>query len=172
MRSTLFILVGYPGSGKTTASRLIAELTGAEHIWTDHERHKLFAHPTHSEQESRELYNRLNTQTDQLLSQGKSVIFDTSFNYRRDRDYMRAIAAKYDADIKVIRVLAPRELAKSRALHPDHASSNHYAWTMAPDDFERIAGHLEEPADHEQAIVMDGTMMTKEYVGEALGLQP
>jgi len=170
MQPTLYIMVGYPGSGKTTTSKIIAELTGAEHLWADHERHKLFIHPTHTEHESQELYRRLNAHASHLLSEGKSVVFDTSFNFPKDRDYMRAIAAKHGARVVVVRVDAPKELAKTRALHTEHAGHNHYINTMSPDDFERIAGHLHEPSPDEQPVVLDGTKITPEYVAAQLGI--
>ena len=91
MSATLYLFVGYPGSGKTTAANIICKLTGAEHIWADRERQKMFGRPTHSPQESAALYHRLNERTRQLLLQDKSVVFDTNFNYRRDRDHLRGL---------------------------------------------------------------------------------
>jgi predicted kinase len=163
-------MVGYPGSGKTTASKIIAELTGAEHLWSDHERRRLFVHPTHSQFESAELYHRLNTYTERLLENGMSVVFDTSFNFRKDRDHMRQIAASHGAKVVVVYVDAPKELAKSRALHLDHAVHNNYDEAMSPEAFDRIAEHVMKPGEDEHPITLDGTMITREYVGEKLGL--
>lgn len=169
-RATLYLLVGYPGAGKTTTSRLIHELTGAVHIWVDHERKKQFGKPTHHPHESQELYRRLNALTEQLLQQGHSVIFDTSFNYAKDRKYMRTLAEKYGADIVIIWLRTPKELAKARALSIDHARDNQYPAVMSPDQFSHISGHLEPPEEHEQPIMLDGTKITKEYIIEQLGL--
>lgn len=167
---TLYLMLGYPGAGKTTAARIISDLTGAEHIWADHERNKMFGRPTHAEHESRELYNRLNRETERMLASGRSVIFDTSFNYVKDRDYMRNIAAKYRAELVILWVETPKELAKARALSHEHASNNHYHETMSPDQFARITGNLEAPRTHEQALILDGTQLSARYVGEKLGL--
>jgi len=49
-------------------------LTEAIHLWADAERHKLFANPTHSLEESESLYADLNNRTEQMLSNGESVV--------------------------------------------------------------------------------------------------
>ena len=74
-------MLGYPGAGKTTAAKVIHSLTGATHLWADHERRKLFATPNYSHAENIELYDKLNKTAAELLQQGKSVIFDTNFNF-------------------------------------------------------------------------------------------
>ncbi len=163
-------MIGYPGSGKTTTSELIAQLAGATHINADYERRVMFGEPTHHATESRKLYDHLNRTTDMLLSEGESVVFDTSFNFIRDRDNLRAIAARHNASVIVVWVKVPKPLARKRALSAQHASSNNYSRIMAEKDFERIASHLQAPSAAESAIVLDGTMITTEYLCKALGL--
>jgi predicted kinase len=72
---TLYLMLGYPGAGKTTISKEITKRTGAVHLWADHERRAMFSEPCHSKAESDELYAALNTRTDQLLGEGSSVVF-------------------------------------------------------------------------------------------------
>jgi len=104
---TLYLMVGYPGSGKTTASKIIEQQTNAVHLWADHERKKMFAKPTYSHEENLILYDRLNDLTDQLLGQGKSIIYDTSFNFYQDRQKLRAIANKHNVECVLIWVVTP-----------------------------------------------------------------
>ncbi|HET8992035.1 MAG TPA: AAA family ATPase, partial [Candidatus Saccharimonadales bacterium] len=70
----LYLFIGYPGAGKTAVAKIIADHSNAYHLWADVERHKLFPHPTHSTEESNELYDKLNTATEYMLGHGKSVI--------------------------------------------------------------------------------------------------
>jgi predicted kinase len=169
-RATLFLLVGFPGSGKTTTSTIIHDLTGAVHIWADYERRAMFGEPTHSAVESRKLYDHLNKSTELLLADGQSVIFDTNFNFRKDRDMLRTIAAKYNAETKLVWIKLNKSTARKRALSHEHAASNSYEDTMTAKDFERITSHLEPPAKDENPIVLDGTKITPVYVAQALQL--
>lgn len=167
MELTLYLLVGYPGSGKTTVSRIIHDQTGAVHIWADRERRLMFGKPTHSPEESRALYNHLNHLTDTLLSEGKSVIFDTNFNYYKDRQHLRDIALKNNAKTLVVWITTPKETAKVRAVH-EQKLRNYYEYVLPEDDFERIAGHLEAPHDDEHPVKIDGTTISPETVAASL----
>src|SRR5436853_7687938 len=71
---TLYLMLGYPGAGKTTAAKLIHELNGAVHLWGDHERRLNYPEPTYSHEETRALYDDLNYRAEQLLADGQSVI--------------------------------------------------------------------------------------------------
>ncbi len=164
------MLVGYPGSGKTTTSQIIHELTGAVHIWADYERRAMFGAPTHKYEESRALYDHLNQTTDMLLSDSQSVIFDTNFNFRKDRDLLRSIATAYHAETVLIWIKVDKEITRSRALSNTHAVNNQYADTMTAKDFDRITKHLEEPEADEHPIVLNGTQITTRYVAKALGI--
>ena len=169
-RATLYLLIGYPGSGKTTTSQVIHDLTGAAHIWADYERRAMFGEPTHSAVESRKLYDHLNRSTQILLSEGQNVIFDTNFNFRKDRDLLRNLAADYKADTVLVWIKVGKSLARSRALSKQHASDNSYLDTMTAADFERITNNLETPKQDENPVILDGTMITRDYVAAALHL--
>lgn len=168
MQQTLFLFVGYPGSGKTTTAEKIHELTGAVHIWADHERKERFSPPTYSRAESEVLYAILNDLTDKLLSEGKSVIYDTNFNFRRDRDLLRRIAASHGARTVVVWVKASLELARHRATEDDKPQRTRVFGTMARKDFDRISSHLQPPAEEEHVITFDGRHVTKQAVEDAL----
>lgn len=168
-KTKLYLFIGYPGAGKTEVAKIIAKTTGAYHIWADVERHKMFKHPTHSIEESDELYAKLDQAAEYLLSQHRSVVFDTNFNHKFDRDKLRSIAEKYHAETILIWVKTPLELARQRAVMDD-AKRNHYDYSMSLNMFEKIVAKLEPPTKSERAIIIDGRNVNEQTVMQALGL--
>jgi predicted kinase len=164
---TLFLLIGYPGAGKTTTAKAIHELTGAVHISSDATRTKMFPHPTFSQTEHDELYKTLDRQTEAALREGKDVIYDANLNRYRHRKEKYEICERTGAKAVLLWVQTPRELAKTRAVH----ESRSHLWPKeeAPQDmFERIAKVIEPPRADEPHIDVDGTKVTTEYMQNLL----
>ncbi len=162
-KPTLYLFIGYPGAGKTSAAKAIADATGAVHLWADVERHKLFPNPTHSLQESNELYERLNQRASELLAQGKSVLYDTNFNFQADRQLMRDIANRHAAETLTLWITTPLEIARSRAVG-EHRLRNYYSITMSNDQFDSIVSKLEAPTEDEKVIKIDGAKLDAEQL--------
>ena len=169
-KPVLYLFVGYPGAGKTTAAQLIQEKSGAVHLWADRERIKLFHEPTHSREESLQLYDQLNEAAEYLLAQGKSVIYDTNFNFYKDRQHLRMLATQHNADAVVIWLTTPRALSKQRAVEKSHGEATRLFGNMSATDFERIAGNLQPPTKYEKVIKIDGTNLDTQELLRQLGL--
>ncbi len=169
VKPTLYLFIGYPGAGKTAVAKVIAETTGAVHLWADVERHRLFKRPTHSEAESVELYSRLNRQAGELLASGKNVIFDTNFNFFADRQKLRGIAERHGAKTVLIWITVPKQVAKKRAVHTP-AARNGYLVSMTQAEFEAITAKLEPPTENENVVKIDGTRLDKQTVIKLLNL--
>lgn len=164
----LYLMLGYPGAGKTTAAKAIHQLTGAVHLWADKIRNERYSHPTHSHQENLELYSYLNELAAELLATGQSVVFDTGFNFYKDREHLRRIAEKHDADTRLVWVQTKVDLARQRATHESHAQRNTYPQVMPAEQFNRISGDFEPPERGEKYVAMDGINITPETVKQAL----
>lgn len=167
-KPVLYLMLGYPGSGKTTTSRIIHDLTGAVHLWADHIRRERYSEPTYSHQENLDLYEHLNQLTAELLAAGNSVIFDTNFNFYRDRQKLRDIAKTHQAEAKLIWVRTPKDLAMERATKDAHKQDSRVLGDMSVDIFERLSQNLEEPRADEPHITVDGTKVSEEYIQNLL----
>lgn len=150
--------MGYPGAGKTTVAKIIHDATGARHLWADNIRWQMFSEPRHTPSESHKLYTYLNNLTAELLKNGTSVIFDTNFNFKSDRDHLRRIAAETGAKCLLIWLTTPLDVAKSRAVH-SQTTRNNYTVNMSEDMFNNIASKLEEPHEDENPLKIDGTKL-------------
>jgi predicted kinase len=166
---TLYLFIGAPGAGKTSVAYIISEATGAKHLWADVERHKLFPTPTHSLEESTILYDKLNATADYLLAQGRSVVFDTNFNFYADREKLRVIGDKHNAQTVLVWMDTPIEVARVRALDPN-TIRNGYTRSMTAVQFNDIVSKLESPHDHENFIKIDGTKLDPAQVKLILNL--
>ncbi len=167
-KPTLYLMLGYPGAGKTTTAKVIHELTGAVHLWADQIRRERFEKPTYSHQENLQLYKYLNELTAELLRTGQSVIFDTNFNFYKDRQRLRQIAKKHSAKIRLLWIKTSKEIAKERATDNAHAQHTRVLGNMQLKDFERMTANLEPPHDNERYIDVDGTRVTREYISSLL----
>jgi predicted kinase len=163
----LYLFIGYPGAGKTTVAKTIAEQTGAVHLWADAERHKLFGEPTHSLDESNQLYGHLNDEAERLLAAGQSVVFDTNFNFQADRQKLREIAARHGADTLVIWLTTPAEVARGRAVG-EHVMRNGYDVSMTAEQFDKIVAKLEPPTKDEKIIKISDPKLDKQALAELL----
>ena len=166
----LYLMLGYPGSGKTTTAKAIHELTGAVHLWADHVRRETYGEPTYTHEENLKLYEYLNKVTEQLLEAGQSVIFDTNFSFYRDRKKLRDIASIHSVPTKVVWVSTDKNVAKRRATADAHTQHTRVLGNMPEETFERMSQNLEEPHDDEDVIKVDGTKVTNDYIAKLLAL--
>lgn len=165
--SILYMMFGYPGAGKTTTSEIIAEQTGAVHLSSDKLRLELFPEPTFSPKEHEALYRELDRRTEQLLLQGKDVIYDANLNRREHREEKYEICRRTDAKPKLIWVQTDKAVAKQRALHENRSPlwpKHEHPGQM----FDRIADILEPPTPSEPHIIISGQAITAENVRDHL----
>jgi predicted kinase len=104
----------------------------------------------------------------QLLHEGKSVIFDTNFNYLKDREHLRQIAAEAGARTVVIWLTTGKKLAHERAVAHPSPNETRIWGNMPEQDFQRISSNLQEPRGDEHPIMLEGENLTRDVVMRAL----
>lgn len=164
---TLHLLMGLPGSGKTTLAKTIQKLTKAARLSSDDYRLQIYPEPTFSQTEHDNLYSLIDHSAEHLLASGHDVIYDANLNRYIHRQEKYTLAEKYNANVILWWVKTPKELSKKRRVE----DQNH---ALLPEGdtpermFERIANILEEPKDTEKFIEIDGSNLKIEAVKSAL----
>ena len=159
----LYLLLGLPGSGKTTAASTLAELTGAVHLSSDSFRLSLFENPTFTQEEHDSLYKMLDYMCELLLKSGTSVIYDANLNRYIHRQQKYALAKKLKVTTQLFWLQVHRDLAKERRLSTQHPMLVPKK-ESAHDLFERVADVFEAPSKSEKYTALDGTKITLEYM--------
>lgn len=165
--STLYLMLGYPGAGKTTTAKVIHELTGADHLWADYQRRQMFGVPKYTHLENVQLYEHMNNMTEKLLAEGKDIVFDTNFNFYKDRQRLSEMAKNYGGQALVVWVTTSRDIARERATD----GGGHHTRVlgdMTAEAFERMSNSLEKPKPDETVIEVDGTKVTPKYIATLL----
>lgn len=170
MQPTLYLMMGLPGAGKTTAAKIIERLTGSVRLSSDEARLMLWEAPVFNEAEHQLLYEYLDEQTSRLLKADRSVIYDANLNRYEHRQEKYELARALGATTKLCWVQTPPEIAKNRRIKDDLTHLVPSSDESPAEMFERISKLIETPEKSESFIVLDGTKITSDYVARALDL--
>lgn len=114
--ATLFLLLGYPGSGKTTFSRALSKRYGYAHVSSAEMRQSMFTSLDEINDRALDPYvfGGLDYLAETMLKQGQSLIYDANNNQIKDRVKSRAIARRCHAQVITIWVKTPLSTAYAR----------------------------------------------------------
>jgi len=99
----LVAVCGFPGVGKSTVARTLAEWLDATWLRTDAVRKELFENPTYEAEESRIVYRTVMDRAREQLPQ-RPVVIDASFADRRHRAAVQRVAAECGVPFTLLKV--------------------------------------------------------------------
>lgn len=161
MKTTLFTMLGYPGSGKSYFARQLAEKIKTVRLNNDGMRSSIFENPTEhvNLHNYSVVYGAIDYAAHEILRAGYSVIYDANVNHVSERNKNAQIAAEHGADAIVVWVKTSPEQAMQRVGTRDE-TADQFRVTE-----ETVAKHmqmLEEPAEDEKYVVIDGSLPFEE----------
>lgn len=163
MNLTLFLLLGYPGAGKSTVSRGLAERFGLTRINSDDLRRYMYdnVEAIRNTHNNPAVFGALDYVAEKLLAAGQSVIYDANNNRRKDRIDAGKLAAKYDARPVIIWIRTPLDVAKARN---DGRTPDEGYGRIPEARYTQLVANLQEPMADETVIELDGLSAPGEQV--------
>lgn len=110
----LVLVIGLPGSGKSTVARALASELKAKILRTDEIRKTMVQSPTYGEREKEIVYDAMLSAAGQLLENGENVILDATFYKEELRGRAKNLAEKLKKKFFVIECRAHEEVIRKR----------------------------------------------------------
>ena len=110
----LIIVIGLPGTGKTTFSKALAQHINAHHLNTDLIRDAVGMRGQYDENAKKRIYDLMLLQSIHLIRQRKTVIVDGTFYREKMRNPYRQLAFAARIPLKWIELKASEEVIEKR----------------------------------------------------------
>ena len=164
-RPFLISFLGFPGSGKTTFSRQLAEKIGAVTYNSDALRISMFGSQEAIEeirqsQRSRlydDVFGAMNYAAIQTIKSGYNVIYDAQMTKRRDRQRMEKLAQNSGGQFVLVWLQTSPEVAVLRGQEREARDDSHpYSMEKMKMLVERFARTTDAPSADENVIEISG----------------
>ncbi len=156
-KPTLITLYGFPGAGKTYFARQLCENINAAHVQSDRIRGELFDNPRYDKRENDIVTHLMDYITEEFLSAGVTVVYDTNAMRSTQRRSLRDLARKTKAEQILIWLQIDHNSAMQRILKRDKRKiDDKYAAQQTKKEFDNYISGMQNPALTEDYIVISG----------------
>jgi len=153
----LIIMYGFPGSGKTHFARQLSEKLHAVQISSDRVRNELFEEPRYDKEENEVIAHLMHYMTEEFLSAGVSVIYDSNVARLNERRILRDIARKARAVSLLLWFQIDAETAFARIAGRDRRrTDDKYARPFDRATYEAYVRGMQNPKADEDYMVLSG----------------
>ena len=153
----LILLYGFPGSGKSYVARQLVSHINAAHVQGERIRSELFEEPQFNRSENDMVTKLMNYMSEEFLSSGVSVIYDTNSLRAAQRHALRDLARKHKSQPVVIWLQIDTESAYMRTQRRDRRKADDkYSSTIDRKTFDNILGNMQNPTNAEDYVVLSG----------------
>lgn len=153
---TLFVVIGFPGAGKTFFSRQFADNSNAVHVNEDRIRQNIIAEPTYAPNEDALVHEITNYMIETLMQTKQSVIVDGANHKLARRKQLYDMAKKYGYKPLLVWVQTDAQTAFDRASNRDRRHiDDKYSYSIPQVTFERIMRAFKRP-HYEDYVVISG----------------
>lgn len=153
-KPVLICLYGYPGSGKSYVSRNLSTAIRAAHVSADRIRSELFEQPRYDQQENAVINHLMNYMSDEFLSAGVSVIYDTNAMRIAQRRNLRMLANKHKAEHILIWLQIDAESSFARTQTRDRRTADdRYAATESRQSFDGHLNGMQNPQSEDYIVI-------------------
>lgn len=153
-KPVLIILYGYPGSGKTHFARQMTETLKGAHLQADKIRDTLFEKPRYDEQENMLVDHLMKYMTEEFISAGLSVIYDSNATRLSHRRELRNLANKFKAESVLVWIQIDGDSAQARLTHRDkRKTDDKYAIQYNDRTFQEYIQKMQNPKNEDYIVI-------------------
>lgn len=153
-KPTLICLYGYPGSGKSYVARNLAEDIQLAHVSSDRIRSELFQSPRYDAQENAIVTHLMDYMSEEFLSSGVSIVYDTNALRAAQRRNLRELARKHRADYLLIWLQVDIDTAFMRTQQRDRRTSDDkYSEPQTKSTFDRQTSGMQNPEGEDYLVI-------------------
>lgn len=155
-KPVLICLYGYPGSGKSYVSRNLAQEIQLAQVGADRIRTELFQNPRYDSQENAIVTHLMDYMSEEFLSAGVSMVYDTNALRAAQRRKLRELARKHKAEYLLIWIQVDLDTAFMRTQDRDRRTmDDRYAEPQTKSTYDRQLAGMQNP-DGEDYLVISG----------------